>query len=471
MNTTSKTSFTWASALCLAACLNYTGTAHAQPVSTSSDAPAATEIEAKQVPPAPQSVAETPAPVAETPAAPVAMPAATVEAKNPAGMPLRVGASFFTRFEMRQGYDDLGRSGGRFKEGEFTVYRARLRLDTTPFDIGHGHSVTLRFAPQIDGYWGNQPGTISNPALGINEGYVRLANDLIRLDVGHFMMNYGDALVIGNLGWHQTARTFDGARVRIAPKGSKYWVDVFATQLGEDIDGADASGFRGDTYFTGIYSDFGKMISKKTVLEPYLLAQVWGKKAGAEGALQTTVGVRAKQTYGMFDVRAEVGAQFGTRLAGMGNVDVFAYQFDAEVGVKPMKGLRLSLEGLMASGDDATTADKNEGWNQLYPTAHKFLGFMDIMGGRSNVTSGVFHAAYKGVDRFIFKLDAHMFLRPQTVDPQPSYAGAEVDINAIYVIGKGTKLRVMYAVFVPGADHFAADDAAHYVEVQFGYSF
>ncbi len=464
MNTTNKTRITWASALCLAASLNYGGTAHAQPVATSSNAASTAEARAETAPEASQAVATSPAiQISEK-------PAVVVEIKKTAPG-LKVGANFFTRFEMRDGFDDIGRSRGRWTEGEFAVYRARLRLDTTPLDIGNNHKVTLRFAPQVDGYWGNQPGTVSNPNVGINEAYLRLMTDMLRLDVGHFMMDYGDAMIIGNLGWHQTARTFDGARVRIAPKAAKYWVDVFVTQLGEDIDGADASGFTGDTYFTGVYSDFGKMISKNTVLEPYLLAQLWRKKAGAEGATQATAGVRVKQTYGMFDVRAELGAQFGTRLANTGSVDVFAYQFDAEVGVKPMKGLRLSLEGLMASGDDATTADKNEGWDQLYPTAHKFLGLMDIIGGRSNLTSGVLHVAYKGVERFIFKLDAHMFLRPQTIDPQPSYAGSEVDINAIYVIGKGTKFRLMYAIFLPGSDAYASNDAAHYVEAQLGYNF
>jgi len=460
---------------------------HPAPTTTAAE-PVAAQSEAPVAAPAPE-----PAAKPEPAAAPE--PQAEADSSIP-GWPLKVGASVFTRFEMRQGYDKLGRSGGRFTEGEFIVYRARLRLDTAAIDIGRGQSVTLRFAPQVDGFWGNQPSTVSNPNLGVNEAYLRLSNDLFKLDVGHFMMNYGDALVIGNLGWHQTARSFDGARVRFAPKGSKYWVDVFATRLGEGIGGPDASPFAGDVVFTGIYADFGKLLTDKTVLEPYLLGQIWGSQDNVavdpadptmgtttqQGAAQGTFGVRAKQSYGMFDVRLELGLQFGKRRAGFNNVSVFAYQIDGEVGVKPIKGLRLGLEGLIASGDDPNST-KNEAWSQLYPTAHKFLGLMDIMGGRSNVASGVFHLAYSGIERFVFKADAHVFVRPQTVAGQKSYAGTELDLNAIYILGKGLKLRVMYAVFVPGSSHFGpidptaaslvapADNVAHYVETQFGYDF
>ena len=36
------------------------------------------------------------------------------------------------------------------------------------------------------------------------------------------------------------------------------------------------------------------------------------------------------------------------------------------------------MEGLYASGNDPTTRGKNEGWDELFPTAHKFLGLSDV---------------------------------------------------------------------------------------------
>lgn len=404
------------------------------------------------------------------------------------GWPLKVGASIFTRFEMREGYDRLGVSRGRFTEGELVVYRTRLRLDTAMIDVGGGQRVMVRFAPQVDGFWGNQPSTVSNPNLGVNEAFLRLDNDLFTLDVGHFMMNYGDALVIGNLDWHQTARSFDGGRVRVSPEDAEYWVDVFFTQLSDGWGGPDLDPLAGDAYFTGIYADVGPLIGAQTALEPYLLGQLWlsqevptdptDPSAGTTtnpGAVQGTFGVRAKQSYGVVDLRLEAGVQFGKRRVGATAPEVFAFQVDGEVGVTPLKGLRLALEGLYASGDDPTT-NQVEGWDQLYPTAHKFLGLMDVIGGRSNVASGVLHVAYAGLSPVVVKLDTHVFARPRTADGVSAYAGTELDMNVIYRLGEGLKLRAMYAVFVPGSDHYfvdgaAADEPAHYVECQFGYAF
>jgi hypothetical protein len=42
-----------------------------------------------------------------------------------------------------------------------------------------------------------------------------------------------------------------------------------------------------------------------------------------------------------------------------------------------VKPFRIGVEGLVASGDDLSTPDRDEGWNELYPTTHKWLGLMD----------------------------------------------------------------------------------------------
>ena len=51
----------------------------------------------------------------------------------------------------------------------------------------------------------------------------------------------------------------------------------------------------------------------------------------------------------------------------------------------------MSVEGIYASGNDPAT-EKHEGWDELYPTAHKFLGLADVFTRavkRTNVRSGV----------------------------------------------------------------------------------
>lgn len=399
---------------------------------------------------------------------------------------LLVGSSFWGRYELRENYDRLGASRGRFIEGDWLVYRARLDLVTTPMAIGDGGlEASLFFSPQADGFWGNQPGTVATPNLGIYRGFLRLGLGEARLDLGRFDLDYGDALVIGDLRWHQTGRSFDGARARLG--SGPTWVDVFVTQLDEGLRlgvGAEdpfapadnPAPFEGDVAFGGIYGSIGRLFGEETTLEPYLLGQVWFADGGAQRpAVQGTLGIRALQRVGVLDFRLETGLQLGRRRIANGeNPEVFAWQADGEVGLTPASGFRVALQALYATGDDPDT-DTLEAWDELFPTTHKFLGLMDIIGIRTNVASAVAHVSWKN-GPVLLKVDTHGFLRPETAPDQASFAGVETDVNLIYKFGGGLDARAMYAFFVPNRDHGWAgpdgtpeDAIAHYVELQLSF--
>jgi hypothetical protein len=197
-----------------------------------------------------------------------------------------------------------------------------------------------------------------------------------------------------------------------------------------------------------------------------------------------TIGSRVKGAAGAIDYRAEAGIQFGSTPVTPSFAapepdarDKFAYQVDAEVGVGG-GGFRAGLEGAIASGDDPDTADKNEGYNDLYPTGHKFLGYSDVMGARTNVASGVLHLSYKPSDSVAINLDAHHFSRLQEVGGEKGAVGQEIDTQLLWKIGGGASLRGMYAMFLPAEDYWTGkaeadkeSDLIHYFELQFGYGF
>ena len=56
---------------------------------------------------------------------------------------------------MRENYDDLGVSRGRFTEGDAIFYRARFGLATTPISVADGTDVLLQFTPQAAGVLGD----------------------------------------------------------------------------------------------------------------------------------------------------------------------------------------------------------------------------------------------------------------------------------------------------------------------------
>jgi hypothetical protein len=189
----------------------------------------------------------------------------------------------------------------------------------------------------------------------------------------------------------------------------------------------------------------------------------------------------------MVDYRAEAGVQFGSKpvvptLAALtpDSRSKLGYQLDAEVGVSPIKPLRIGVEGAFASGDDLGTGDKDEGYNELFPTAHKVLGLMDVIGPRTNILTAVLHLKYAIVEPLTLSVDGHFFSRPEAgADDKDGTVGEEVDVNLAYAIGKGFSVRGLYGIFLPSEDFWetkvteagAEGDALHYFELQLGYDF
>ncbi len=473
----------------------------APPAADTTTAPATeapTAEESTALEPEPEPAEETPAePAMEPPAEPIdAPPAAEAEpaeapeaAPEPSTLPLKVTGSFFTRYELREGYEEhASLTHPRLhREGDTFVYRARLGIETNPLDLGDGQSVLVKFAPQASGTSATQgtPTTIGDYYdLGVYEAYTRLQSKGFALDVGRFMMDYGDAMIIGNLGWNETARAFQGGRARFSGE-SGYYTDVFVTLISEGS-GATGAAFDGDQYFYGIYTGLGPLIGNLD-LDLYLLGQTWGANdnvviddtttppttASQEAATFATLGARVKQQIDSFDYRVEAGVQFGTAPAtGADAVDKFAYHADGGVGISPIPGLRIGVGGLVASGDSDPNDDKNEAWDQLYPTAHKFLGLSDVFGARSNAVSGNADISYKVGPSLILKLQAHALARMEENAAGETYAGSELDSHIIHPIGKAGKLRAMYAIFLPNEDYWGGvSDNVHFLEVQYGYDF
>lgn len=447
------------------------------------------------VPPAPtvpQPVApQSPTPPAKPPmAGPQGAPAFTAPVPPPAMGPppadapakpkrfLNYKGDFWSRYELRSGYWEKGLRNNRLhRDGDTIVYRARLGLKTDPVDIG-GAKGSATIVPQAAGTFGtgSAPQTIADTFdLRFYEAFFTLQGDAYKFDVGRFMMDYGDAAVIGNLGWNETARAFQGMRSRFSI-GEDAWLDAFVTLIQEGTPTAtDQNVGNGDRYFYGLYADVGPLLSAGMNLDLYALGQTWGAvtttdDAGAssrtDSATQVTLGARIKQKIGLFDYRVEGGFQTGSRPA-VEAVSLSAFNIDGTVGVSPVKGLRIGVGGLIASGDDPET-DSNEAWDQLFPTAHKFLGLSDVAGARSNIQSLYLQLKYAVNKGLIFKADGHTFSRVQVADGAPTSMGSELNLHAIKKLGGKGVLRAMYAVFLADEEFWPTGDPVHFLEIQYG---
>ena len=485
------------------------------PAPTAPPAPPAPAAEAapKEPAPAPAPVAPAPpppaAPVAAAEPPPAAPPAPAADAKPPAPppVPLNFGGSIWSRYEARGGFEEHGLTNPRtHREGDYVVSRARLSLKTDPIDVGDGVYIAAAFVPQAAYTWGENTGATptvtDNPALQLYEGYASVGTKKFRLDVGRFSMMYGDALVIGDVAWNEVGRSFNGARLRLTPTETPAYIDGFVTLINEGRT-VTQKPVSGDNYFWGVYAGLGPLIAKKKFdLDLYWLnfstarsskVTLTGgmppttKVGDQDAAWEATLGARVKGATELVDYRAEAGYQFGTRSVvptfarpEPADLERSAYQIDAEIGITPVKGFRVGIEGLMASGDDLETLDKNEGYNELYPTGHKWLGLTDVLGPRTNITSAVLHLKAQPTEAWSVMADAMYFAQPEEDALETDGAlGSEIDIWTDYAIGRGALFRALYGVFLPNEDYWlpraTSEDVAgnpiHYFEVQFGIDF
>jgi len=146
-------------------------------------------------------------------------------------LPLIPTGSFFSRYELREGQRKITVPSPRVGEMDAIAYRARFGLATTPVEVADCLKAQIQFTPQASGFW--QAGGLNDAELGLHEGFVRLLSCHVRFDIGRMELAYGDHLVIGNVGWHQTGRSFDGMRLRIGTDPKSMWVDLLATAMAE----------------------------------------------------------------------------------------------------------------------------------------------------------------------------------------------------------------------------------------------
>lgn len=294
---------------------------------------------------------------------------------------LDIGGQVRFRYHSEQG---MGQQAGftRFQDTDNYFLLARLRL--------YGDwKVKNRLRFYAEGIYADDLAANSEyrPRI-IDRNYGDLLNlfadvklcDSTTLRVGRQEMLYGAQRVISPLDWANTRRTFDG--VRTISKFDSLQVDAFWTQP-VFIERGKFDTAINDVNFYGAYATY-KGFENKT-LDSYVLAL--GNSAGPTGTENfVTYGARL---YGSTD-NALLYESEGMIQSGRNNITgqrLSAYAWMTGLGYQ-FEGMRWkpTLWGFydFASGD-APGGDFNR-YNQLFPLAHKYLGFIDAV-ARSNIQS------------------------------------------------------------------------------------
>ncbi|MBP9674193.1 MAG: alginate export family protein [Bacteriovoracaceae bacterium] len=343
-------------------------------------------------------------------------------------------------------------------KGDATSYafsRFRLGVGTEmsgvlPWDI--------YFEPQYVKIWGRKEdgssqtsttGTSTSTSGGTHDSridahqaFITLKpSDIWAIKLGRQELIYGEHLLIGNIDWNPAGRSFDA--LKISHKGWGGTTDAFLSKLAENNQSSPGPG---DDYFYGIYH---AMTMEKGVknLDFYVL----DKSITSINEDLLTVGVRAKSYIGILDYRLEYSPQWGRFIAGKRQQG--EYQLDFELGLSFFaKKMRLAGEYFASSED----------FDQLYPTAHRWLGYADQF-ARRNIDGFAIHESLQFLQKGFFDIDFQSFYRNDKKAPAYNFSGAalgtvgnsnhiadEIDFTFKYPVG-GFDFLVGYSMVIPQA--------------------
>ncbi len=432
---------------------------------------------------------------------------------NPAFTNFDIGGSVRGRYEVKEGYAIQGVAGSLdFRahnadvNNDYFLEKIRLRAGYTGQWWGalvEGESSLAqsdeRFAyannPAVAGTTKKKGDGPEADNIELHQAFVTLGNLKqfpLQLKVGRQEMSYGEERLIGAFAWNNIGRTFDAAKMRFQNE----WLgaDLFVSRPVIPENGVfDVS--NDYDYFSGLYATINRI--PKNTLDVYFLARNSSAQASsAEPSPQFpqpsardiyTAGFRLKSKpleLGNWDYALESAYQFGNftdKRPGLdtptGRLEQSAYMAVAQGGYtfadiwgKP----RLGLEYSFSSGDSNPYDNKHETFDNLFPTNHKFYGYMDFV-SLQNIHDIRASLTLKPTPKMTVALEGHGFWLANTHDsfynvagvvrggtaPTPgngygvnpdygSFVGTELDLIVGYAVTKFAQAEVGYGHFFAG---------------------
>ena len=299
----------------------------------------------------------------------------------------------------------------------------------------------------------------------LQNGFAELSADGVTARVGRQELLIGSQRLVSPLDWTNTRRTFEGFRVMAHVR--TLMLDGFLTRpvVIKNTDwntrdpatvfwGLDVRPFTAAPKFA--WDVYGLVLSQDAT------TKLWGYTGEHD---RLTLGVRTTGELGKPTLRFEVegGYQTGT----LADKDIAAFFAASDViksfptrTLKPTLGLGLDY----ASGDGDPADGKVGTFHHLFPLAHAYVGYMDVV-GRQNLIEARAATTIAPAPALSARAGLHRFMRASTADAAYAKAGAvlvkapgterglgtELDLTAAYKMNRHTKLDVGYGHFAPGA--------------------
>lgn len=391
----------------------------------------------------------------------------------PGGLALRVSGEVRIREEL---LDRVYRPQDPDARDSFDFAHMRTRLR---FDVEVDDRVAVVIELQDVRTLGEEGSTTADTeGVDLKRGAIlvkRLFDRPLALELGRFVMAYGDHRLIGHLEWFDQGRTYDGIRLAYAPE--RGFLDLFAVRVRETSSPDD------DLAFVGVYG--GTKGSETLDLEGYALLLLDDRPAagevGSDDSRFVTVGARLFGARGGWDYTGEFALQAGD----LRGDDLLAFAFAVKGGRTfegPSWRPRVGFEVAFASGDDDPADGESAQFQTLFPTNHAHYGYADLLGW-SNLLDLKVGVSARPRETLAVALDFHHF---RLVDERGAWVnaagatvragaagasrhlGEEIDFTATWRPRKSLAVLVGWSLFLPGGfvSDTGDDPVTHFVYLE-----
>jgi hypothetical protein len=423
------------------------------------------------------------------------------------------------RYEIRENNFDFNSRGNALSitDDAFLHNRLRIGMRLKPNDWVNAYLQT-QDSREIESKRPDDPGFFGSEGdqyFSLRQANVTIANYKEKpygVTLGRQELSYGDERLIGAFDWNNIGRVFDGVRARY--QQPQWNIEGFAvmpvSQYTAHFDVPDTE----DRFFGAYYqtSYIPKQITElyaffrnKTSIDSgfptggfNLGTDKAGIQVGTQAGDYTTIGSRIKSVpgkLGPWDYGMEIAGQLGTLISNSSDTNVP----DATTSRKDLRAWaahvmggytfpgkerpRLGVEYNYASGDSDPADGTSESFQNLFPTNHKFYGFMDVFAWR-NMHNARAQANITLFTKLALQADYHAFwiadgsdawFRANATTPvrgvgtgaarrdiADKFAGQELDLTFTYPVAKWWRLHGGYSHFFAGDylhDTGAASDA------------
>jgi len=360
------------------------------------------------------------------------------------------------RVEVRENTFDFNDAIDSINDDGWLLQRFRLGMNIQPINWLNLYA-QIQDVREWDSDRDDFPGAFGaegDDAFDLRQAYMEIGDARrfpLTLKMGRQVLAYGDERLIGPLDWNNISRTFDALKLRFEQPG--WWIDLFASSVVTAERGSynQSDLFNGnethrEQVFSGLYFSttalpfqttdiyalhlhedtrqlpisqnndtnfftFGTRIKSNTgYFANKNLADRLDGKTFADGKSLTPQ--PAQKTKGL-DYDAEVAFQTGEvqgrSLCAWAAHAGIGYTFD--LLWKP----RISIEYSYASGDENPFDDDIQTFQNLFPTNHKFYGYMDLFAW-TNVHNPALNLKFAPHKNLTVELNGHVFFAATNED-------------------------------------------------------